>query len=215
MKQYTHLIWDFNGTLLDDVESCIKSANRLLVAHGLSPIASVEQYRSLFGFPIIDYYRRLGFDFSVTPYADLAVEWVAYYLEQTRNACLYPDVTAVLDRFSGLGLQQLILSATELGMLEGQVNALGIRDRFDQLLGLENIQAYSKEQIGIRWRVANPGARPLLIGDTDHDAAVAAAMGIDCVLICRGHQSRSHLECCAALGVFDSLEQMCRTIFHA
>lgn len=213
MKHYSHVIWDFNGTILDDVDVCIKSANRLLTAHQLAPIESVAQYRSVFGFPIVDYYRRLGFDFSVTPYADLAVEWVAYYLEESRNARLYADVAEVLARFSALSVRQLILSATELGMLERQVSALGIRDRFDQLLGLENIQAYSKEQIGIHWRSSHSDARPLLVGDTDHDAAVAAAMGIDCVLICQGHQSRAHLETCPSLGVFDSLGQMCRDWF--
>ena len=55
MKKYTHIIWDFNGTIYDDVDACIKSANRLLGAHDLPLVTSVEQYRSLFGFPIQDY----------------------------------------------------------------------------------------------------------------------------------------------------------------
>ena len=208
MKRYTHLIWDFNGTLLDDVEVGIRSENRLLEAHGLAKIPSAARYRELFGFPIVDYYRRLGFDFSKLPYADLAVEWVAYYLEESRTATLYPDVERVLERVRCAGLSQTVLSATELGMLSRQIEGLGIGGYFRELLGLENIQAYSKEEIGVRWRRANPDGCVLLVGDSDHDAQVAAAMGVDCALVCRGHQARARLEGLASIGVFDSLEEL-------
>ena len=208
MKRYTHLIWDFNGTILDDVEVGIRSANRLLAAHGLPLIASTAHYRSIFGFPIVNYYRRLGFDFSQTPYAELAVEWVAYYLEESRAAALYPDVTESLARVRAAGISQTVLSATEREMLTRQIESLGIRQSFDEILGLENIQAYSKEQLGVMWRRAHPDASVLLVGDTDHDAEVAAAMGVDCALICRGHQSRATLEALPSIGVFETIGEM-------
>lgn len=194
MKTYTHILWDFNGTILNDVEVGVRSANRLLQAHGLPTIPSVESYREKFGFPIIDYYRRLGFDFEKLPYGELAVEWVSYYLEYKKDAGIFSDIPLTLGRLKEKGLHQLILSATELEMLEGQVRELGIREYFDTLLGLENIQAYSKEEVGRAWRAANPDAEVLMIGDTDHDAGVARAMGVDCVLLTCGHQNRATLE---------------------
>lgn len=212
MKHYTHLIWDFNGTILDDVDACIASANQLLVAHNLSPIASKEQYRSLFGFPVIDYYRRLGFDFDKLPYDDLAVEWVAYYLENSKHAPLCPDVAETLAAASKTGICQMILSATELTMLEGQVASLGIRPYFDRLLGLENIHAFSKEEVGRRWKEKNPDARILMVGDTDHDAQVAQAIGADCVLLTTGHQNRETLEKLPCLTVADSAKAVLELI---
>ena len=207
MKKYTHLVWDFNGTLFDDVEAGIRSANRLLSAHGLAPIPSVARYRELFGFPIIDYYRRLGFDFERTPYADLAVEWVAYYLEASADSRLYPDVPQALEEAKRRGLCQMVLSATERGMLERQICSLGIRDRFCELLGLDNVRAYSKEEIALQWKMKHPAAQLLLLGDTDHDAQVAAAIGADCILVARGHQSRKALEALDVLAVADSLAE--------
>ena len=204
MKAYTHIIWDFNGTILDDVQVSIESANRLLRSHGLPVIHTVEEYREKFGFPIIDYYRRMGFDFEVTPYDELAVEWVAYYLEEKKKASVFGDIPTVLQRLREKGIAQIILSATETGMLEGQVRELGIRDYFDTLLGLSNIHAYSKEEIGRDWIATHPEAVPLMIGDTDHDAKVADAMGIDCILLACGHQQRAHLETCKCLFVADS-----------
>ena len=205
MKHYTHLIWDFNGTLYNDVAESIESANDLLSAHGLPTVQSVEAYRALFGFPIVDYYRRMGFDFEKTPYSALAVEWVAYYMERSKKSALYPDVPAALARAKEAGLSQLILSATQREMLRGQVDALGILPFFDDLLGLENIHAHSKEEIGKSWRAKHPNARPLLIGDTEHDAEVAAAMDADCILLTCGHRPKSVLQACKPLLVTDSI----------
>lgn len=212
MNQYTHLIWDFNGTLYDDVEASIESANRLLTAHGLAVLRSVEEYRASFGFPIVDYYRRLGFDFDATPYEVLAPEWVAYYLECSKSAGLYPDVISTLLWAKENGMKQLVLSATEVGMLDGQITSLGIRPYFDALLGLDNIHAHGKEEVGLVWREKNPDARPLMLGDTEHDAEVAAAMRADCILIARGHQSRVTLEKCACLFVADTLAEVVERI---
>lgn len=215
MKAYTHIIWDFNGTILNDVQVGIDSANRLLAAHSLPRIASVEEYREKFGFPIIEYYRRMGFDFDVTPYADLAVEWVSYYLEYKKNTAIFCDIPDVLRKLKKKGLSQLILSATETEMLEGQVRELGIRDYFDTLLGLGNIHAYSKQEIGCKWMAEHPDAVPLMIGDTDHDAEVAAAMGVDCVLLSCGHQSREKLEKCRCLFVADSATETLERVFES
>ena len=205
---YTHLIWDFNGTLFDDVDAGIESANDLLAAHGLPIFSSREAYRKTFGFPIVDYYRRLGFDFSRTPYADLAVEWVAYYLARSRASVVFDDVTKTLARLKKMGISNWILSATERTMLTQQVESLGLKPWFDGLLGLDNIQAFSKAEIGVHWIREHPDARVLLIGDTDHDAEVAYAMGVDCALIARGHQSRTKLESCRAIAVTDTLTEL-------
>lgn len=208
MEGYTHIIWDFNGTLYDDVGVCLSCARRLMRAHGLQPLASLDDYRSLFGFPIIDYYRRMGFDFSVTPYGELAEKWIAYYHEESATAGLAPRAEEVLERIRARNLSQLVLSATEYEMLERQVQALGIRDYFDELLGLSDIQAHGKAAIGRAWKERHPNARPLLIGDTDHDAAVAREMGADCILIAAGHQSKHTLAACKPLYVLDELSQL-------
>ena len=55
--------------------------------------------------------------------------------------------------------------------------------------------------------IAGPGRRALLIGDTDHDQEVAAEMGIDCILIPAGHQSRERLQACG-VPVLQSLEEL-------
>ena len=211
-KPYTHIIWDFNGTIYDDVDACFKSANRLLGAHSLPLVTSVKDYRALFGFPIRDYYVRMGFDFEKTPYAELAPEWMGYYFEYSKNSTVYPDIPEVLDALHQKGMEQWILSATEVNMLRGQLEGLGILSRFDGILGLDNIHAHSKKEIGVAWKNANPGVCALMIGDTDHDAEVANAMGIDCVLVAAGHQNREKLETCNCIAVVDSVKDVLKVL---
>jgi len=55
------VVWDWNGTLLNDMEACIRSMNLMLEKRRLPPI-DFETYRSVFTFPVIDYYRAVGID---------------------------------------------------------------------------------------------------------------------------------------------------------
>ena len=213
MKRYTHVLWDFNGTLFDDVDACIKSANVLLENHGMPHLESLAVYREQFGFPVVEYYKRLGFDFEKTSYADLAVEWIAYYLKYSAQSTLYPDVIAGLSALQAIGIPQLVLSATERGMLERQITELGIRPYFENLLGMDDIHAYSKEEIALRWRKNNPDATLLMIGDTDHDAAVARSIGADYVLLSCGHQSAARLAACNPLCVAESITDALARVF--
>ena len=66
--KYKHIIWDWNGTLLNDRWVCVNGINNCLKKRGLSSI-SEETYKSIFTFPVKDYYKKLGFDFNYLPSA--------------------------------------------------------------------------------------------------------------------------------------------------
>ncbi len=202
--RYTHIIWDFNGTLFDDVSAGIESVNDMLSRRGCKTISGKAEYRELFRFPIIDYYRSLGFDFEKEPYEVLAPEWVALYNEASRHSQLQLGAEEALSLFAEKGIEQILLSATELEMLTRQIKELGIYGYFSDVFGLDNIHAYSKEALALNWREKNPDAVPVVIGDTLHDADVARAMGADCVLVSQGHQSEQTLRR-SGFEVFDDL----------
>lgn len=191
--KYSHILWDFNGTILDDVDTGIKSANTLLSRRGLNLLPDADCYRNVFCFPIIEYYRKLGFDFSRESFDDLAVEWVGEYLKNVKTAGLYPGVLETLKEIKRLGIYQAVLSATERSMLDAQLSDLGISELFNEVVGTDNIKACGKTDAGIEWARRTRPARALLIGDTDHDLHTARAMGADCILFSGGHQPRSAL----------------------
>ncbi len=209
--KYTHILWDFNGTILDDVDAGIKSVNKLLSDRGLPTVESRERYYEVFGFPIIDYYRRLGFDFDKEPYEVIAPIWVEQYLENVKESPIFDDVLQTVEIFRKMGLSQTVLSATELEMLKKQLELVNCLDLFDDVLGIDNIYAASKVSLAERWKAENPDSVPLMIGDTVHDAEVAEKIGADCILIARGHQSKKTLEK-AGCPIYENLGEALKNI---
>ena len=207
--KYTDVVWDFNGTILDDVDVCIGCANKLLGDHSLPLIESKEKYLDVFGFPIIEYYKRLGFDFDKIDYDKLAKVWVDEYLSHSDECKIYSDVIDTLERFRCAGLGQLVLSATEIGMLTGQMKKLLIFDLFDGVYGIDNIRAASKLGAAEKLKNEHKGSKFVFIGDTEHDLEVASAIGADCVLVCAGHQPKSKLLNTTAVFIADTLSEAC------
>ena len=206
--KYTHAMWDFNGTLLDDVDTGIRAVNCLLTERGLPCLTDAEAYRRVFRFPIKSYYEKLGFDFQKEPYEVVAPQWVARYLDFVKEAPLCPFARETLSALRSRGLSQTLLSATEQNMLRGQIRELGLACYFDEMLGLGHIHAHSKLALARAWREAHPDACGFMIGDTEHDFEAAQEMGVDCYLIAGGHQPKETLLATGA-PVFDSLRQAC------
>ena len=206
--KYTHIVWDFNGTLLNDISAGIDAVNVMLEKRGLDTIGSVEAYRELFCFPIIEYYAKLGFDFEKEDYYTvLAPEWVEMYLENYRSSPLAEHAEQTLQTLGEMGYAQILLSATELQMLKNQLKGLGLEQYFEEVCGLDNIHAGSKLDTAVAWRAQHPGAVVLFVGDTVHDYEVASAAGADCVLYSQGHQSREQLSSCGC-SMIDDLSEL-------
>ena len=102
-----------------------------------------------------------------------------------------------------------VLSASRRDYLIEQVAARGLQGYFTELLGLADIYGVSKVQVGKQW-LAQSGIAPaacVMVGDTQHDAEVAKALGTKCVLYTGGHQSRARLEAVCP-NVIDDLAQL-------
>lgn len=193
--KYDLVIWDFNGTLANDVDIGIDSINSVLKRRNMPVIESKEQYRSVFCFPIIDYYKKLGFDFDAEPYSVVAHEWVSEYLNREKSMTCSEGAVELLQGIKSRGITQIILSSSELGMLTREVELLGITSYFDCILGLDNIYAGGKAEMAKKW-AAGKNFKALLIGDTLHDLDTAKAIGADCILYSGGHDSEGKLKTC-------------------
>ena len=197
--RYDHIIWDWNGTLFDDTDLCVGIMSAMLDKRDLGPF-DVDRYHQLFGFPVSDYYQRLGFDFDREPFADLAVEFIDGYTQGWRNHSLRTDALPVSDALTERGVTQSILSAAEQGLLDETAAHFGLTDRMTALVGIDDHHAVSKLDHGIAFleELHVPVDRVLFIGDTVHDHEVATAMGVDSALVEGGHAPRAKLEATGA-----------------
>ncbi len=183
------IIWDWNGTLLNDVGTCVEAMNVMLQERNMGSL-NIDKYKKIFTFPVQNYYKLLGFDFEKEPFEDLSVEYINLYKQFSEKAPLQMGVLEALKYFQSKDYKQIILSASEQVALEYQVRERGIEDYFDSILGLNNIYAKSKLDNAIAY-INNSSTdfnQIILVGDTYHDYEVAQAIGAECILIENGHQ---------------------------
>jgi phosphoglycolate phosphatase len=205
---YQHVIWDWNGTLLDDVWLCVEVVNAQLSRRGLGGI-SAQRYQELFGFPLRDYCRRLGFDLERESYEAISDEFVALYERRRLECGLRQGALEALSAIQRAGLEQSLLSAYKEERLREMVNYFGLGGFFSAAVGLDDHYAQGKVERGKR-RMEELGWREdevILIGDTDYDLEVARQMGVDCLLVAGGYQSRQRLEAAGAQ-VVDGLAEV-------
>lgn len=195
MPKFTHIIWDWNGTLLDDLQACVDAINILLACRSL-PTVTVDEYLDLFDFPVKNYYLKLGFDFSKDNWTAVAEEYHAAYAKSSTDSPLRNGTREALDTLKANGIGVSVLSASELGLLKRMIRERHIEHYFEHIYGLNDLFAASKLELGqaMLRKSGLPRSGTLMVGDTLHDHEVATAMGIPCLLMSGGHQSRRKLE---------------------
>lgn len=188
-----HVVFDWNGTLLYDLPLAVQGVNHVLSRHGLSAI-DVDSYRSHFHFPIQSFYAGLGFDFGKVPFSHLVKDYLSIFDASVIQCPLYGDVRGCLDSLKASGLGASILSASHVNILRQCIQKHDLSDYFIFQMGLTNEEAASKlDQGRVLAKRLGQNKRVLYIGDTTHDAEVAAALGWPCILVARGHQHRHRL----------------------
>ena len=206
---YKHVIWDWNGTLLDDTWLCVEVLNDLLATRGKAAI-SADDYRMHFGFPVVHFYDYLGFDTDVDSFAAVSHEFINAYEARWLEECsLHPEAASVLHDLRALGVSHSVLSAAKQEALETGIRHYGIGTHFTELVGCDNIYARGKIEQGQQWLAQGDWspAEIVLIGDTLHDYEVAETLGADCILIAHGHHCPTRLQATGA-PVVESLAEL-------
>lgn len=197
LKNYKHVIWDWNGTLFNDVFLCHSILNRLLCRNKVSEV-TFKRYREIFNFPVKDYYVKAGFDFTKTPFEILGKEFMDEYEVRKTEAAIFDEAIEVLKTIDDAGLTQSVLSAYPHDTLVEIVDFFGINKYFTDLTGLDNIYAASKVEQGKKWMQKSGFTKGevVFVGDTIHDYEVAMEIDADSILIADGHQSEERLSGC-------------------
>ena len=188
-----HIIWDWNGTLLDDTQAGVNAINAMLATRGL-PQIDIPYYREVFGFPVINFYRTIGFKIERENWDAMAHEFHDLFLADT-SIRLHDDATRALACLQQAGIGQSVLSASEQSILSAMLDTFGVTRYFDGVYGVDNLYGHSKLELGhaLVKRLDLPPESVLMVGDSLHDHEVAEALGVRCLLIAQGHQSYARL----------------------
>lgn len=189
------IIWDWNGTLLDDAALCLSCINRLLKRYELPELPDLQAYRQVFCFPVQHYYEKCGFDFSKHSWESLAGQYMDDYMSRWHQCSLTPTADQTLMEAKKCGFDNIILSASKLDNLKEQVSGLHLADVVDAVYGIGDIYAHSKLELAREMlQTCLPEDEIWCVGDSEHDAEIARNIHAGCILVTTGHQSRSKLE---------------------
>ena len=206
------IIWDWNGTLLNDLDLCISSINTLLEKRNLKKL-NPDIYKEVFSFPVKDYYEAIGFDFTREDFAIPAKEFIDIYNNGVSSCGLHIEAIPVLNYFKSVRKRQFVLSAMKQDMLLATLKHQKIFDFFEGVFGLDDHYAVSKiergEQLFSEYGIKKDSS--VIIGDTIHDFEVAQELGISCILVSNGHQSKQRLRATGA-PIVSSLEELVEMI---
>ena len=198
LNNYLHIIWDWNGTILNDRWLCLEIINSLLSNRNLRQL-STDDYKKIFDFPVIEYYKKAGFNFSKEPFEKVAVEFIDNYELRKLECLLQPGVISCLNKIKELNIPQSLLSASHQEVLEEMIDFFDLRKYFHHVNGLNNHYAGGKIETAQRLieTINIPPEKILLIGDTTHDYEVSNILKCDCLLVSNGHHPIEKLTNCS------------------
>ncbi|MHC4265227.1 MAG: HAD family hydrolase [Planctomycetota bacterium] len=208
LSKYRHIIWDWNGTLINDTWVCAEIVNVCLKKRRMSLI-DIDLYRNTYELPVVNFYKRIGFDCSQEEFKELSEEFLDIYENRQFEYALQEGAIEALDFFKRQGIEQSILSAYQQHRLEKAVERFGIIDYFNHIYGRKDSLASGKGEIAqkLTGELNCINNNLLFIGDTTHDFDIAQKTGADCVLVSEGHYSTQRLQSCQA-NVLTSLTEL-------
>jgi phosphoglycolate phosphatase len=193
-----HVVLDWNGTLLDDLDLAVESVNRVCRSHGM-PLIDHHLYRAHFQFPIAAFYQALGFDFEAIPFPTIVQDYLQSFDANVTKCSLQKGALAFLDYVRATGRRLSVLSASFHTTLADTIHAKGLTAYFEHVSGLADEHATSKlmEAHALHARLSMPPETVLCIGDTTHDAEIANILGWHGVTLSCGHQDETRLAGCS------------------
>lgn len=195
MQDYSHILWDWNGTLLDDSSICVDILNTVLTSNNLEPIA-LETYRNIFEFPVHRFYRNLSSKLDDSTLSSMSKQFMSSYEHVWRNCRLHNDATETLNYFREAEVNQIVLSASNQETLDCCLQYFELSSIFEKIIGQDNCHAHGKLGTARKWLDSSKiePSHVLLVGDTLHDLEIAKELGFDCALYSKGHNSEEKLK---------------------
>lgn len=209
---YTDIIWDWNGTLVDDVAVSVDCVNDIFTLYNM-PHTTVDEYLSVITPSLEEYYGRY-FDMSRHTMTELLSLFQKYYKQRANQLVLMNGAADALRLLKESGKRQYIVSSFEQSALNDSVKMLGVRDYFDIISGCDDIHCGSKSERARK--IVQNSEKAVLIGDSVCDYITATEAGCDCILIASGHQQKSDLLKCkpksGTVAVFDCISDAVKVL---
>jgi phosphoglycolate phosphatase len=203
---------DLDGTLIDSIGDIHAAVNHMLAEQSQDPLA-LPDVRRMVGDGAAVLIERvmaarpaLGLDASAALQRYLEL----YEAEPLGLTQLYPGVAETLDRLRARGYRLAVCTNKPERPSRAILESFGLADRFERIVGGDSLPWRKPDRRMLDSIMADLGesiATTVLVGDSEVDAAAAAAAGMPFVLMSYGYRRGpvETIECRAALDDFADL----------
>lgn len=189
LGKYQVIIWDWNGTLLNDIWLVMETVNDLLQKSGKQHL-SVAEFKANFEYPITKFLSNLGFPNDPETLNMLYHKFIEKYEMNVSDSSLMPHGMEVVKNFYSAGVKQILMSMRRKKQVLREAKGFGVFPFMHQVIANKSDLEYDKFEMLNRFLKYNPleTENVLCVGDTIYDWQVANHFGIDCVLLSGGYQ---------------------------
>ncbi len=193
----THIVWDWNGTLFNDIDAVVEATNEVFASYGLPPVGLVA-FRAAYTRPIwTSYERMLGRPLTEGEWPRLDVAFHDSYHRLMERCRLAADARHTLDALADAGHTQSLLSMWRHDRLAVAVREHGIEATFRRVDGLRPEEAGGpKAEFMVRHlaEMRVDASDVVMVGDSIDDAVAAQQAGARAILYTGGMQARADLD---------------------
>lgn len=200
MSGPSHLVWDWNGTLLDDLPIVIRAVNRAIGPFGLNAI-DADVYRDHYTRPVRHFYDRVfGRTVRDEEWLRLNTSFHETYFELASDVDLAPGARDAIKRLHSEGWTQSLLSMSPQDWLDSIVDRLGLTEWLEIVDGLSGPTGGLKAtHLEVHLETLDLGGGDVVVvGDTPDDVAAARHVGARPILF---HGGSHHMDVLEAEGV--------------
>ncbi|MGW0215738.1 HAD family hydrolase [Micromonospora chokoriensis] len=190
---HPHLVWDWNGTLLNDLSLVVSATNVVFASLG-GPTVTPDEHRVRFRRPIAEYYAEvLGQAVDADEFGRLDRIFHEAYRTGLTTCELAADARTAMAAWPG---SQSLLSMWFHEELVPAVHTYGLTGHFTRVDGLRATVGGDRKAESLKLHLAElgvDGSSVVLIGDSIDDADAATAVGGRAVLYTGGFTDPARL----------------------
>lgn len=187
LSQKDCVFWDWNGTLLNDLDFSINITNGFLSSKGVGPLSKLD-YQTAFTIPISDYYQNLKLKEKGLCLEETSNAYLKNYANGRHELEMFEGAVECLQHLYQSNVKQILFSAAHISELEYQTSKHGIKNLFHLLSGAEDFKAGCKLERGLKIKKEQNLKSGVVVGDTLHDVEIGKEMGFETVWVSEGHQ---------------------------
>lgn len=178
-----NLIFDWSGTLADDLPSVLATTNRVLEHFGKGQM-TLEEFRTSFRLPFTEFYDEV---LPEVPLEELQQAYLAHFPAEPDAVPLLDHARELLEYAAATGRRMVLLSSAPRQHVETQARSLGVWDFFEHACcGVIDKREVIK---GLLAELRMEADQTAFVGDMRHDIEAGHAAGVLTIATATGYES--------------------------